>query len=327
MSKSILQKTSFGLIRTNPKLTGNVKIIADSKDVLYLESFDATSELAKSKYKGFKVSSSTDYYFDLYKFFNQKFPTKSKDIYSLLEINDGLTIKNEYGYQYDTTYGYGAEPKISQLYPEQYSLLAPLWIEPSNVPDYFIICRTEDPVSVSTQGISTEDDITTIDLVENPDHFVKNILSKSKIIKSFDLTTNSNLGRYIRKHVDNALFPESAILADWNKGRYFKYNGISTDKPGFVSRTKELFADTWATDKTIIEYESIITTGFSELNVIHPNILNLEYLFDDTDTNDYEFYRYFGLYVNKAQYNEFFIDGESLFADRFSQPDQLPIPV
>jgi len=327
MSKSILQKTSFGLIRTNPKLTGNVKIIADSKDVLYLESFDATSELAKSKYKGFKVSSSTDYYFDLYKFFNQKFPTKTKDIYSLLEINDGLTIKNEYGYQYDTTYGYGAEPKISQLYPEQYSLLAPLWIEPSNVPDYFIICRTEDPVSVSTQGISTEDDITTIDLVENPDHFVKNILSKSKIIKSFDLTTNSNLGRYIRKHVNNALFPESAILADWNKGRYFKYNGISTNKPGFVSRTKELFADTWATDKTIIEYESIITTGFSELNVIHPNILNLEYLFDDTDTNDYEFYRYFGLYVNKAQYNEFFIDGESLFADRFLQPDQLPIPV
>ena len=66
MSKPILQKTSFGIIRTNPKLTSNVKLIADSNDLLYLESFDANRELSKSKYKGYKVSSNGDYYFDLY---------------------------------------------------------------------------------------------------------------------------------------------------------------------------------------------------------------------------------------------------------------------
>ena len=326
MSKSILQKTSFGLVRTNPKLTGNVKIVSDSNDVLYLESFNATPELAKSKYKGFTVSSNGDYYFDLYKFFNQKFPTNKDDIYALWEVNDPLTVNQKYGFQYDTTYGYGAEPKTSQVYKEEYSLLAPLWIEPTNIPDYFIICRTEDPVSVSTKHITNEADPITIDLVENPKHFVNNILSKSKIITSFDLTTNSNLGRYIRKHADNVLFPESSVLADWNKGRYFKYNGVAIDKPGFVTRSRELFSDNWPSDKTLIEYESIITNGFYEASIVHPNILNLEFLFDDNDTNDYEFYRYFGLYVNKSQYNEFFIDGEKLFVDRFLQPNQVPIP-
>ncbi len=66
MSKPILQQTSFGLLRTNPKLTTNVKLVVDTADVLYLESFSATQELSKSKYKGFKVSSNSNYYFDLY---------------------------------------------------------------------------------------------------------------------------------------------------------------------------------------------------------------------------------------------------------------------
>jgi len=70
MSKPILQKTSFGLLRTNPRLTTNVKLVVDSKDLLYLESFDATRELSKSKYNGFRVSSNNDYYFDLYRFYN-----------------------------------------------------------------------------------------------------------------------------------------------------------------------------------------------------------------------------------------------------------------
>ena len=33
----ILKRTSFGLLRTNPKLTTNIKIIADSNNKVYLE--------------------------------------------------------------------------------------------------------------------------------------------------------------------------------------------------------------------------------------------------------------------------------------------------
>jgi hypothetical protein len=326
MSKPILQKTSFGLLRTNPRLTTNVKVVVDSKDVLYLESFDATRELSKSKYKGFKVSSNSDYYFDLYRFFNQGTQTSGADAYSLYERENHLSIQDKYGHQYDTNYGYGAKANPSRLYSEEYSLLAPLWIEPNNIPDYFVIFKTDGPVSVNSKNATSESDSTLINLVEDPEYFTSNILNKSQIIASYDLTEESNLGRYIRRHASNPQFPEASMLVNWEKGRYFRYMGIGLDKPGFVTRTKEMYYDTWPNDKTIIEYEDIVTNGFSELKVVHPNIMNLQFLFDDKDSSKYTFNRYFGLFVSRNEYNKFYLDGEALFEDRFNQPTQLPIP-
>ena len=61
---------------------------------------------------------------------------------------------------------------------------------------------------------------------------------------------------------------------------------------------------------------------------MHPNVINLEFLFDDDDVEKYRFQRYFGLYVNKAEYNKFFIDGNALFDDRFGNgTSQLPRPL
>ena len=81
MAKEILQKSSFGLLRTNPKLSSNVKILVDSQDSVFLESFSANDELSKSKYKRYTVSSQGDYYFDLYRFYNQRVPTQLDDIF------------------------------------------------------------------------------------------------------------------------------------------------------------------------------------------------------------------------------------------------------
>ena len=326
MSKSILEKTSFGIIRTNPKLTSNVKLVADSSDRLYLESFSVNDELSKSKYKKFKVSSRSDYYFDLYRFYNQKTKFTKETAFQIFEKDDGLSLKEKYGLQYDTTYGYGTEATNSKLYSEEFSMFAPLWIEPSNIPDYFIICRIEDPVSVNTKNASTENDISLIQDVKDPRNFIKNILDKGTIISSFNLTNQSNLGRYIRKHAANPAFPEASINANWEKDRYFEYNGINLAKPGFVSKKRDLYYESWPNDKTIIEFENNITDGFSSEGIVHPNILNLQFLFDD-NVEDYRFQRYFGLYVNKAQYNEFFLDGNSLFTNRFVDSDQLPLPL
>lgn len=326
MSKPILQKTSFGLLRTNPRLTTNVKLVVDSSDVLYLESFDATQELSKSKYKGFKVSSNSDYYFDLYRFYNQNSKTDPSDAYALYQREAHLSIQDKFGHQYDTYYGYGAKANPSKLYDEEYSLLAPLWVEANNVPDYFVIFKTKDPVSVNTSNATNEQDSTLIDLVDNPENFVTNILDKSEIIASYDLTDASNLGRYIRRHVTNPQFPESSILVNWEKDRYFRYMGMGIERPGFQEKTQEMYYDTWPNDKTIIEYEDIVTNGFAKSSIVHPNILNLQFLFDDKDSDKYTFNRYFGLYVSRNEYNKFYIDGESLFEDRFAQTTQLPIP-
>jgi len=328
MAKEILQKSSFGLLRTNPKLSSNVKILVDSQDSVFLESFSANDELSKSKYKRYTVSSQGDYYFDLYRFYNQRVPTQLDDIFSVASKDRSISIKNEFGLQYDDFYQYGAQSKNSTLYTEEFSMFSPLWIEPSNIPDYFIIFRTDDPVSVSTKTLTNQADPATIDLVSNPKHFINNILDKSQIVTSFDLTAKSNIGRYIRNHAGSSLFPESSLMMSYEKNNYAEYNGISVTNPGFTSKSKNLFYDTWPQDKTIIEYESIVTNGFSELGVVSSNILNLEFLFDDNlKSTKYEFYRYFGLFVNAAEYNKFYLDGDSLFSDRFIQSEQIPIPI
>jgi hypothetical protein len=327
MSKPILQKTSFGLLRTNPKLTTNVKLVVDTTDVLYLESFSATQELSKSKYKGFKVSSNSNYYFDLYRFYNNDVRTSMADAFSLYQRDDHLSIQDKFGHQYDTYYAAGAKANPSKLYEEEYSLFAPLWLEPSTIPDYFIIFKTKDPVSVNTSNATSEADSTLIDKTSNPVYFTENILNNSEIVQTFDLTESSNIGRYLRNHASNEQFPEASILSNFEKGRYFRYSGMDLRYPGFATKTKELYYDTWPTDKTIIEYEDRITNGFESCSIAHPNIINLEFLFNDEDSDNYSFNRYFGLYVDKNEYNKFYIDGDALFEDRFNQPNQLPVPL
>ena len=198
MSK-ILKRTSFGLLRTNPKLTTNIKIIADSQDKVYLESFDADPLLSKSIYKGYQVSSEGSFSFDLKRFYSQTGGSIPKGIAYMLFEEDGSTqIKDRYKNQFDFTYGYGFFPKNSRIYSEEFSMFAPLWIEKDNIPDYFLIFKMDDPATVNINdpliisSIGATADFDTAvglnDLVVNPSLFFENFIEKARIVKTFDLT-------------------------------------------------------------------------------------------------------------------------------------------
>ena len=68
MALPLLDKASYSLVRTNPKLTGNVKLVSNGND-LYLESFNANSQLSSATFKAFKVDGSSTYDKDVFKFF------------------------------------------------------------------------------------------------------------------------------------------------------------------------------------------------------------------------------------------------------------------
>ena len=75
MAEPILDKASYSLVRTNPKLTANVKLISNGND-LYLESFSANNVLSSSSFKAFKIDGTLTYDQDVYKFFkNGTVPT------------------------------------------------------------------------------------------------------------------------------------------------------------------------------------------------------------------------------------------------------------
>ena len=68
--------SSFGVLRTNPKITGNVKITVDASENLWLNSIDSNDEMSKNQYKGYRLSSEGDFANDVYTFFNNgKTPT------------------------------------------------------------------------------------------------------------------------------------------------------------------------------------------------------------------------------------------------------------
>ena len=69
MSVKILEDASFGILRTNPKITGNVKVVVDSSNNTFIESISANDELSKSKYKAVKTSASSGYQFDIARVF------------------------------------------------------------------------------------------------------------------------------------------------------------------------------------------------------------------------------------------------------------------
>ena len=76
MTEKLFDKASYSIVRTNPKLTGNVKLVSNGLD-LYLESFSANTELSSSTFKAFKISGEDTYYRDVWKFFQGgRFPPK-----------------------------------------------------------------------------------------------------------------------------------------------------------------------------------------------------------------------------------------------------------
>ena len=331
---AILKRTSFGLLRTNPKLTTNIKIVADSKDKVYLESIDADPLLTKSIYKGFEVTGGS-YSRDLNRFYSQGAKVLPKSIsYQVFEIDESVNIKDRYKDQYDFLYDLGMQPKNSRIYSEEFSMFAPLWIEPGNEPDYFLIFKMDGPSTINynqwlvdNPNSSLDNDSILNDIVTLPENFFDNYISKAKIIKTFDLKGTSSIGRYIRNHSEDPLFPESSIYASLSKGALTYWQGISYSDGGFARKAQDIYSDYVLIDKTVTENDDFVTMGFYNNEIVHPNILNMEFLFDDEEQEDYRFSRYFGMYVSEAELGKFEIDGNRLYQDRDVEYTQTPSPI
>lgn len=337
MANPILKKTSFALLRTNPKLTTNIKLIADSKNKLFLESFDATPELSTSTYKGFEVNPYGFYSYDLNRFYNRNQDILSENVaYYVYEEDPSINVRTQYNQQFDFTYGYGFANKDSNFYSEEYSIFAPIWLERDNIPEYFVIFKMDGPSSVN---INDQDVIASVPanpnfdteplldtLVKDPSYFNQNFIKKSKILKTFDLSENTAIGKYIRNHINDSIFPESSFFGSQEKDNNSYWNGISYRNGGFCSISKEIYLDHTIVDKTMIESDDYITNGFKTNSVVCANILNLEFLFDDENQTKYDFSRYYGLYMSEVELGKFIIDKDRLFEDLDSETTQLPLP-
>ena len=292
---------SFGLLRTNPALTGNVKITVDSATRVWLNSIDANPQLSDSRFKRVPVSINSNYVIDVFNFFDNG-STPPEIVYDLYQQSGSyLSTQRDFSNQYDRFYTYGAAPDNTSFYTENFSYFAPLWIN-DVLPDYFVIFRANGPVNYFTYDQS----------FDSWKNFVNSdILKKSEIISTFDLSENSNIGTYIRNLINHPARTNSDLTLSLQSTGYTTFNGISYTEGSFAQKG-ELLSNYFSTASTIMGTEEFLTKGFQRNKILSSNILNLEFMFDDFSAENYSINRYFGLYMKKNELATFFISDQAL---------------
>lgn len=147
--------SSFMLMRTNPKLTGNIKLVVSADDKLYLDTFKVSQALNDRVYRKYPVSSEGNYPFDVMTVFGR---LPRQELFRL--PSDSLNphkVFTSYDEQYLTEYEYGAETNTDDMYFENMRLLAPLHLG-KNVPDFFCIFRYEGVMNRETYNSVVNDD-------------------------------------------------------------------------------------------------------------------------------------------------------------------------
>jgi hypothetical protein len=305
---------SFGLARTNPKLTGNVKITVDSVGDIWLNSIDAVKELSDDRFKKYRIGRNGSYAADVFKFFDYGV-TPPELVFSLFQADSQYTsTKRSLSEQYDRFYQYGVTQLNSKFYGESFSFFAPIYLK-KEIPEYFVIFKTPGPIN----GFSYD---TAFDNWK--DKVTSDILDSSRIVKVFSLKEGSAIGSYIRNIVNHPSRTETDLTVSYQQNGYTTFNGVSYTKGSFV-QAGELLYDYVNEENPLSSVEEFITQGFERNKVLSSHVINLEFLFDDETADNYSINRYFGLFVNSVDLATFTISEGGLQAFSLGL-NQLPLP-
>lgn len=299
------KKSSYALIRTNPLLSGNVKIVVDSNEDVYLDSIESNSELSNSRFKKYRISTNGSYINDVRTLFSEVPASVLFDVYEY--DNNYINTKREPHLQYDFFYAAGTKYLRSKFYNEEFVNFAPIWIK-KDLPEFYIICKVKGPLNESSYNSQSEYKI------------YEEVFNNFEIIKTYDIRETSKLGKYIRSVTNHFNFKDQPLTVNYNEDSMCYYTGIDY-KAGSLTSKAEYMTDFFKDDQPVIEFEERITNGFKRNEVLCPNLLNLEFLFDDTESDEYAINRYFGFYVNQQELYKF-----EMYSGGLSNSGNLPLP-
>lgn len=289
---------SFQLIRTNPLLTTNFKVVVDSNYKLYLESFNTNNELSNVKYKHFLISKSD--------FLENKIPLFYKNLpvdiaFDVRYDNDNEVIKTDYKDQFDTIYYAGGGYVEDQWYSEEFDYLAPLYIRKENLPVGFIILRVDDP---SGYNLNTDNNFELNSL--SSDNF-NEIVNNWKCVKFFDMSYSTDFGQWLYKnYINNDRYPKAPFEYHPERAEFSHWFGMDY-KTGVYTYRSMFMDDRDEIETPHFKWEKFITEGYKKNELIYPYIINFKFLFDDNPATPdylrkYSMNRYYGFYVDDFEY-------------------------
>ena len=290
---------SFQLLRTNPLLTTNFKVVVASDYSLYMESFNSNNQLNNVNYKHFAMTKN-EYLENKIPAFYKKLPIDLA--FDVRYDNDNNIIQSNFQNQFDTTYYAGGGYVEDQWYTEEFDYLAPLYIRRDSIPMGFIILRVDDP---SDYNLNNDNDFE-LSKLDNT-NFRSEVLENWKCVKYFDMTYTTNFGQWLTlNYTNNDRVPKTAFYYHPERAEFSYWYGI--DYNSGIYTYKPIFMD----DRDAIEtphfrWEKFITEGYKRSGLIFPFILNLKFLFDDTPATPtslrkYSMNRYYGFYLDSVDF-------------------------
>lgn len=279
---------SFAILRTNVGLTTNIRITVDSEYNLSLDSIESNQNLSLDRYKKVKFNKK-NYFDELLPFFFKETPA---DIaFDIKYDKDIDTMGTDFKDQYDEIYQYGARNIINNKnYNEEFEYFAPLYVSKNGLPKSFVIFRVDGPgVSYLTK-----------------ENFEVDVLKKFKCVKLYDLSPNTPIGEWLQTNITkNNYFPNHPVEIDFRELEFCKWNGIDYQTGGYTN--KSLFIDDILDEeKEIFELEKFVFDQFKVNKCVFANILNLNFLFDDTPSTPevkrkWSINRYYGFYLDDME--------------------------
>jgi len=279
-------EASYLLLRSNPKYSGNVKLMIDPSDNMFLDTFKVSEILSNKKYRNQKVSGNSFLSSDVRRVFET---LPEGEIYRLGSENslDISSPKTDYFEQYNTTYSYGARLLKDELYEDDYSILAPMWMN-SKIPDFFGIFRID--------GTFNEETYDYADLAD----LAKKYIEDGDLIKSWSLKENAPVGNYLNNHLTELLKVQSPVNLSLNEYDPNTWYGIAVDKGIIAGRSEVPYFFQKVADN-FTDLNAFVSQGFERQGLLCPNLLNLEFAFSDDDVSTYTMHRYFGFYLSENE--------------------------
>jgi len=278
---------TFSILKTNPKLTSNVKIIQSQGDLFMGSLGNSIEQLGKDNLKKVSINPETPFNLQLSKFWSK---IEDNFVYKLKDDEDYNVMYQQYSNQIDDEYICGAEYNKDNQYPEEFSFFAPLYVSKNTFSDYFFIFKAEG---------SGLDEIDSSNIRQS-------VFDNLKVVQSFNLNFETKLSKFIDNYVSQEDFPDYSIDFSFQENEFSYISGIDLENGGFIKKAK-IFSDELENEMTFSEGHQLLTDAFQENKIIYPNILNFEYKFDDEVTrltNPYSFNRYLGFYGNLEKITE-----------------------
>lgn len=310
--KKLDDDVSFQILRTNPRLTTNTKLMYDGEK-MYLESYDVDDLMASKRYKNKRIWKSGLFNNDI-----KNFLLDAKDSAYLVGSKMANNIVgDDYALQYENMYWCGSENIKSYEYEQEFGIIAPLYLR-RKLPRYFIVFKLDGPSNfIMKKDVDDIDgDGNRTEFIDDKYDFKEDILNKATIVKTFDLREGTPIGDYIRRYVSQNSFEfDKSMYVNFSSKNIYYY-GIDKNTGILTTKVEKFEDELLNNDNTIIHSDDWFTDGYKRNNLIYPYIINFEFLFDDNEIQDYKFCRYFGYYCDDIDLYEFDKEDDKCLIDK-----------